>query len=69
MMDTETRIVTFMGESGKRIANIVWREEVNRFEVECIFPDNFKVIHMFDIESEAQKYAEEFAFKENHGTI
>jgi hypothetical protein len=69
MIDGEKRIVTFMGESGRRIANILYKQEVNRFEVECIFPNNFKVYHMFNDESDAQIYAEEFAFGEKYATI
>jgi hypothetical protein len=69
MIEGEKRIVTFMGESGRRIANIIWREDCGRFEVECVFPSSFKVCHMFNNESDAQRYAEEFAFKEKYGTV
>lgn len=69
MMDGEKRIVTFMGESGKRIANIIWEEKLNMFKVECIFPDDFKVVALFEDESKAQTYAEQFAFKEKYGTV
>ncbi len=69
MMNEEKRIVTFMGASGKRIANIIWKEKLNMFKVECIFPNDFKVFALFESEGDAQTYAEQFAFKEKHGTI
>lgn len=70
MMDKEKRIVTFMGEKGRRTANIIWLEQFKFFKVECIQenpPSN--LFKFFMDESEAQQYAEEFAFEETNGTI
>jgi hypothetical protein len=70
MMDGEKRIVTFMGEAGRRTANIIYKEEFNMFKVECeIEGTSFKLFKLFMDESKAQAYAEEFAFKEKNGTI
>jgi hypothetical protein len=70
MMDGEKRIVTFMGEGGRRTANIIYKEEFNMFKVECeLEGSSSKLFKLFMDESKAQAYAEEFAFKEKHGTI
>jgi hypothetical protein len=60
MIDGEKRIVTFMGEAGKKTASIIYRQKLNLFEVlreqDTIF---------FRNESEAQTYAEEFCWGKN----
>ena len=70
-MDGEKRIVTFMGESGRKTATILWKEHLNMFEVICELPENESVKHfkLFKDESEAQTFAEEFTWKEKYGTV
>ena len=70
MMDGEKRIVTFMGNAGRRTANIIFKEEFNMFKVECESEDSSsKLFKLFMDESKAQQFAEEFAFGEKYGTI
>jgi hypothetical protein len=71
MMDGEKRIVTFIGEGGRRTANIIWREKDKLFEVSCEKPNDsrFALTKFFEDESEAQAFAEEFAWKEKYGTV
>lgn len=69
-MDGEKRIVTFMGEAGRRTANIIWKEEFSMFKVECETEgSSSKIFKLFMDESKAQQYAEEFAFGEKYGTV
>lgn len=68
MMDGEKRIVTFMGDAGRRTANIIWRDKIKMFEVECEDAYN-KLSKFFTIESDAQAFAEEFAWEEINGTV
>lgn len=71
MIDGEKRIVTFMGESGRRTATILWRERDNLFEVRCERPSESvgSFTKFFRIEAEAQIFAEEFTWKEKNGII
>ncbi len=71
MIDGEKRIVTFIGASGKRTANILWREHDQVFEVVCERPDSGsgRLIKFFKDEAEAQTFAEEFTWKEKDGVI
>lgn len=67
-MDGEKRIVTFMGNAGRKTASIIWRDKINMFEVVC--EDNYnKESKFYTVESDAQTYAEEYAFKEKYGTV
>ena len=67
-MDGEKRIVTFIGESGKKISTISYREKLNLFEVftESSNSDN-KESMFFRNEADAQSWAEAFAFGEKNG--
>jgi hypothetical protein len=71
MMDGEKRIVTFMGESGRRTATIIWKDHLNMFQVSCELPENenVKLFKLFKDESEAQAYAEEFVWEKKYGTV
>jgi hypothetical protein len=72
MMDEEKRIVTFVGEGGKRTANIIWKNIFDLFEVDCV-EDNGDVqiidTQFFKIESEAQAFAEKFVWREKYGNV
>ena len=68
MMDGEKRIVTFVGKAGRKTANIIWRDRINMFEVECEDTYN-KLSKFFTLESDAQTFAEEFAWEEKYGTV
>jgi hypothetical protein len=70
-MNGEKRIVTFVGESGKKTATIIWRDNIKMFEVLCEKPnDNIgKESKLFLNESDAQTFAEEFTWKEKYGTV
>ena len=68
MMDGEKRIVTFMGESGRKTASIIWRDKINMFEVLCE-STNDKQSKFFTIESDAQTFAEEFVWEKQYGTV
>ena len=67
-MDGEKRIVTFMGEAGRKTANIIWRDKINMFEVLCEDPNN-KLSKFFTLESDAQTFAEEFVWEKQYGTV
>ena len=67
MMDGEKRVVTFMGESGKRAANIIWLENFNMFKVDCELDGVLKIFKFFMDESKAQQYAEQFTFGDKNG--
>lgn len=71
MIDGEKRIVTFVGESGRKTATILWREHDKIFEVLCEKPDDGcgKLVKFFKDEAEAQTFAEEFTWKEKYGTF
>lgn len=71
MIDGEKRIVTFMGEGGKRVATITWREQDKVFEVACERPNESagRLIKFFTDEAEAQTFAEEFTWKEKYGNF
>lgn len=71
MIDGEKRIVTFIGESGRRTASIIWRDYDQVFEVICERPDDGagRLIKFFKVESDAQTFAEEFTWKEKYGTV
>jgi hypothetical protein len=68
MMDGEKRIVTFMGDAGKRTAEIIWRGGWNLFEVVCEDTQHKESIFFAD-ESDAQTYAEEFVWEKKYGTV
>jgi hypothetical protein len=68
MMDGEKRIVTFMGEAGRKTANIIWRDKISMFEVLCE-DDYNKLSKFFTLESDAQSFAEEYVWKEKYGTV
>jgi hypothetical protein len=72
MMDEEKRIVTFMGEGGKKTATITWKNIFDVFEVNCVDDDGEIVItntNFFKNESDAQAYAEQFVWREKYGTV
>ena len=70
MMDGEKRIVTFVGESGRRTANIIFKEEFNMFKVECETEGSpSKLFKLFMDESKAQQFAEEFVWEKKYGTV
>lgn len=71
MIDGEKRIVTFVGESGRRTATILWRDHDQIFEVDCETPEQGrgKLIKFFKDEAEAQTFAEEFTWREKNGTF
>ena len=71
MMDGEKRIVTFMGESGRRTATIIWKNLFDLFEVDCTEDNGFVKMDtkFFKEESEAQEYAEKFVWREKYGTV
>jgi hypothetical protein len=68
MMDGEKRIVTFMGDAGRKTANIIWRDKIKMFEVECECVYN-KETKFFTVESDAQAFAEKFVWEKQNGTI
>jgi hypothetical protein len=68
MIDGEKRIVTFMGDAGKKTASIIWRGGWNLFEVVCEDTQHKESIFFAD-ESDAQAYAEEFVWEEKYGII
>ena len=72
MMDEEKRIVTFMGDAGKRIATITWKNIFDLFEVDCVeeFGDSRIVeTKYFKDEAQAQTFAEHFTFGEKYGNV
>jgi len=68
MMDGEKRIVTFMGEAGRKTASIIWRDKINMFEVLCE-DDIHKESSFFSVESDAQTFAEEFVWENKYGNV
>jgi hypothetical protein len=68
MMDGEKRIVTFMGNAGRKTASIIWRDKINMFEVVCEDVYN-KESKFYTVESDAQTYAEQFVWEEKYGTV
>jgi hypothetical protein len=65
MNDGEKRIVTFVGDRGKKTANLIWRNVFDLFEVECIDTDGTITIannSFFKSEAEAQTFAENFVW-------
>lgn len=67
-MDGEKRIVTFMGDAGRRTANIIWRDKIKMFEVEC--EDEYsKQSKFFTVECDAQYFAELFVWEKKYGTV
>ena len=67
-MDGEKRIVTFIGDAGKRTAEIIWRDKIRMFEVLC--EDSYNMSsRFFTLESDAQTYAEEFVWEKKYATI
>ena len=69
-MDGEKRIVTFVGESGRKTANIIWLQEFSMFKVECETEgSDSKIFKLFMNESKAQAYAEEYVWEKQYGTV
>ena len=68
MMDGEKRIVTFMGDAGRRTASIIWRDRMYMFEVLCE-DTRHKESSFFKVESDAQRFAEEFVWEKKYGTV
>jgi hypothetical protein len=68
MMDGEKRIVTFMGESGRRTASIIWRDRMKMFEVFCEDTQH-KESSFFNVEGEAQAFAEKFVWEKKYGNV
>lgn len=68
MMDGEKRIVTFMGEAGRRTASIIWRDRMNMFEVFCE-DTRHKESNFFNVEGDAQRFAEEFVWEKKYGNV
>ena len=66
MMDGEKRIVTFMGDAGRKTASIIWRDKISMFEVFCEDTYN-KLSKFFTLESDAQVFAEQFTFGDKNG--
>ena len=70
-MDEEKRIVTFMGNSGRRTATITWKNIFDLFAVDCVEDDGVVLMDtkFFKDESEAQTYAEQFVWREIYGNV
>jgi hypothetical protein len=68
MIDGEKRIVTFMGEAGRKTASIIWRDRMNMFEVFCE-DDKHKESSFFNVEGDAQSFAEKFVWENKHGIV
>jgi len=68
MIDGEKRIVTFMGEAGRKTASIIWRDRMNMFEVFCE-DSQHKESSFFNVEGDAQLFAEKFVWEKEYGTI
>lgn len=72
MMDEEKRIVTMVGDAGKRIATITWKNLFDLFEVDCVDDDGEICItntQFFKDEAQAQTFAEQFVWRENYGNV
>jgi hypothetical protein len=67
-MTEERRIVTFMGEQGKRTATIGKLTELYEVELECE-DGSYKLTKFFKTESEAEELAMGFAFEGKYGTF
>lgn len=71
-MDGEKRIVTFVGEAGRKTATITWKNVFDLFEVDCVDDnDGIKIINtsFYKNEAEAQACAEAFVWREKHGNV
>ena len=68
MIDGEKRIVTFMGDAGRKTASIIWRDKINMFEVLCE-DDKHKESAFFTVESGAQSFAEEFVWEKKYANV
>jgi hypothetical protein len=68
MIDGEKRIVTFMGESGRRTASIIWRDRMKMFEVFCEDTQH-KESSFFNVEIDAQSFAEKFVWEKKYGNV
>ena len=67
-MDGEKRIVTFVGDAGRKTAEIIWRDKINMFEVVC--KDSYNLSSKFyTLESDAQTFAEEFVWEKKHAIV
>jgi hypothetical protein len=70
MMDGEKRIVTFVGEQGRKTANIIYLGEFGMFKVECETENNSSnFFKLFMNESKAQEFAEEYCWEKQYGTF
>jgi hypothetical protein len=67
-MNEEKRIVTFMGEQGKRTATIGKLIDIYEVELECEGGSS-KLTKFFKTESEAEELAMGFAFEGKYGTF
>lgn len=70
-MDGEKRIVTFMGDAGRKTATITWKNLFDLFEVDCVEDSGDTQIidtQFFKNESDAQSCAEQFVWREKYGT-
>ena len=69
-MNKEEINVTLMGDSGKRIANIIWKENLGMFKVEFGSGESMsKLFKLFKEESEAQQFAAEYVWEKKYGNI
>ena len=68
MIDGEKRIVTFMGEAGRKTASIIWRDRMKMFEVLCEDTQHTES-SFFNVEVDAQSFAEKFVWEKNYGTV
>lgn len=61
--------VTFIGECGKKLATLSYNKKLNLFNVVCEETDNSirKETRFFRNETDAQLWAEYFAFGEKNG--
>lgn len=65
-MDGEKRIVTFMGDAGRKTASIIWRSKINMFEVLCE-SELSKDTKFFTSEADAQTFAEVYVWEKKDG--
>ena len=66
MIAEDRRIVTFMGEMGKRIASIGMRNDLYEIEMEN---NGIKLTKFVTSEEEAETVAKDFAFGGKYGTF
>ena len=66
MISEDRRIVTFMGEMGKRVASIGMRNDLYEIEMEC---GDDKLTKFVSSEEEAEEVAKDFAFGGKYGTF